>query len=197
MALAQKTDTMSAEEFYAWHAKQDARYELVDGTPVPRIKDSPLRMMTGASKGHNRVNTNLVRALASQLDDTPCGVFANEMAVRTGVDQVRYPDLVIDCGGVDEEAFEASEPVLVVEILSPSTRHFDLSDKLFEYQQVSTLKIILMIDWRNREVRAYSRSASEIWSISRLVGGDGEIELGLHDLTLKLSDIFKGLKTSD
>jgi len=53
---------MSAEAFFAWQAKQDRLYELVDGFPV-----LPLKMMTGASQAHDRAVVNIIAALHRQL----------------------------------------------------------------------------------------------------------------------------------
>src|SRR5215208_2313580 len=57
---------MTPEEFFAWQAKQDKLYELVDGLPV-----LPLKMMTGASRAHDRVVVNIIRELANQLRGGP------------------------------------------------------------------------------------------------------------------------------
>lgn len=154
MTVAQKQRKWTVEEFFAWHELQEERYELIAGVPVLKRQPVPVTlpgasaptMMTGASLRHNKVNENLTRLFGNQLRGDPCNVFANDAAVRIGPDQVRYPDVVVDCQTRPDTGYVLEHPRLVVEILSPSTKNFDLAGKMTEYWQVESLVYVLIVD---------------------------------------------------
>jgi len=75
---------MTAEEFFAWQEKQDKLYELVDGLPV-----LPLKMMTGASRAHDRAVVNIIVSLGNQLRGGPCRPTTDDLAVRIPAGNVR------------------------------------------------------------------------------------------------------------
>lgn len=83
--------------------------------------------MAMATRGHDRIVSNAIVAVGSQLAGTPCEVFTAATAVLTLGSTVRLPDLGVDCGDADRRA---KDPRLVVEVLSPSVRGFDMYVKL-------------------------------------------------------------------
>ncbi|HLB99396.1 MAG TPA: Uma2 family endonuclease, partial [Acetobacteraceae bacterium] len=115
---------MSADEFLEWDQLQERRHELVDGLPVA---------MAGAKRRHDRIVVNAISSVAGQLSLGPCNVFTSDTAVRIPAGNVRRPDLGIDCGRFIDDAAAADAPTAVIEVLSPSTREFDMFVKLDEY----------------------------------------------------------------
>src|SRR4051794_41129067 len=120
---------MTPEVFFAWQARQDRNFELVDGSPV-----LPSKAMTGATLRHDRVTTNAIISLGGQLRRRPCRTETADAAVRMPNGTVRRPDMTVDCGPMQDHAMEAQEPRLVLEVLSPSTMNFDRIRKLEEYR---------------------------------------------------------------
>ena len=175
---------LSLEQFYDWVAAQERNYELVDGEPV---------MMAGANRRHNRIAANAMRVVGNQLLGHKCQPFTSDTFIRIPAGNSRLPDLGVDCGPFDDTALEASEPTLVVEILSPTTRTFDRNDKLEEYKTVPTLAYILLVDPDSPHVRLYSRDASSNWTSERMAGLDAVVEMPLLGLALRLGDIYAGL----
>ena len=108
----------SVAEFFAWVELQPDRYELVDG--------QPLKMMSGAKNVHDDIVVNLIVALGNQLRGRGCRPFTGDGSVETRPGQIRRPDVGVDCGPRDPNAMMAALPKLVVEVLSPSTRDFEL-----------------------------------------------------------------------
>lgn len=86
---------------------------------------------------------NAIVAVGSQLTGTPCEVFTIDTAVVTLGGKVRLPDLGVNCGDADRRA---KDPRLVVEVLPPSARGFDMYVKLDEYKALPSLSYILLID---------------------------------------------------
>ena len=177
-------DPMSVEEFLDWHQYQEERYELVQGIPV--------RMMTGARQDHNLVKANVEFALRRRLDGGGCRPSSSDMAVRTDGDQVRYPDVVVDCGAYDADALAASEPRLVVEVASPSTRDFDLAEKLDEYRRTPRLDYVLLIEPSVIDATLHART-KDGWAVTKHLFMDAVIDLPGLGLSVPLTEIYDGL----
>jgi Uma2 family endonuclease len=175
---------LSRDQFYNWLAGQDRKHELVDGEPV---------MMAGASRRHDRIAANSIRVLGNQLQGSTCQPFTSDSFVRIPAGNLRLPDLGVDCGPFDDSSMEASEPKLVVEILSPTTRSFDRTDKLEEYKTVPTLDYIILVDPDLPQVRLYRCETDRNWASTRLTGLEAVVEMPTLGLTLPLRDIYAGL----
>lgn len=201
MPIAQKQRKWTVEEFLTWHEGQEERYELVGGIPVLKRSPVPLAsegqsgptMMTGASRRHNKISGNLLRRVSEQLDSTGCDAFANDAAVRTAPDQIRYPDLVVDCGTRLDDGYIFEHPKLVAEILSPSTRSFDLAGKITEYWRIDTLAYILVVDPEQQRAQLHMRQHGGTPTLHLFAGSDDLIDLPDISVTLRLGDLFAGL----
>ena len=116
---------LTAEEFFDWLSGQETRYKLVDGEPVA---------MAGAERRHDHIVVNGLGVLWSQLRGRKCRSFSADTAVRIPSGNIRYPDFGVDCGPFVDKSMAASEPALVAEVFSPSSRLFDCTEKLEEYK---------------------------------------------------------------
>ena len=185
MAEARADRPWTVREFLDWVVHQPERWELVRGYPV--------KMMVGARTGHNRATHNIGRVLGNQLLDGPCEVFGSDMAVETTGEQVRYPDVVIACGKPADDALEASDVRMVVEVFSDSTQPFDATDKLMEYQGVPTLRYILLVETRRRAVELYTReNGAATWS-SRRFEGEELLDLPMIGASISMDEIYRGM----
>ena len=143
---------MTAAEFLEWSLVQEGGYELVDGRPVA---------MTGATQRHDIVLGNLFGALLNRLRGGPCRP-TDDIAVVAPNGNVRWPGIAVRCGPLDEQS-TTTEPTLVVEVLSPSTRGFDLVRKLNEYQAMDGLDCIVMVDPDQPRVMCWLRGGGRGW----------------------------------
>lgn len=176
---------MTADEFLVWHLAQDGKkYELVDGIPVPH------RSMAGAKNLHNRIAANVLGHLFGRLRASPCQPSGSDMAVRTSIDQVRYPEVTIDCAPTDRTSLEAVRPIAVFEVLSASTRTYDLQVKLLEYLRHPMLSTIALIDPDLMEVIVYSRDDKREWQIARLKKPEETLVVQGTDALLSLAEIY-------
>ena len=179
---------MTPEEFYAWQETMDERYELVAGYPVPRCPD--IEMMTGASRRHDRIVWNLIRAIGNQLGNGPCQGFTSDTAVRTMTGTRRRPDVGVECGERDEGSFEAEDVRFVGEVLSPSTREFDMFEKLEEYRAITTMRYVLLVEPNAPTVMLWSREDDMSWRMMNLEGRDAIAAMPGIGVSLKLDDIY-------
>ena len=173
---------MTAEEFLQWDLDQpDARHELIDGVPVA---------MTGARRRHDRIVVNALSQLDVRLRGGPCEAFTPDTAVRIPNGNVRRPDAGVVCGPDDDDMTYAAAPRLVIEMLSPTTRAFDLARKLEEYKSSASLDYILLVDPDMPEVILWSRNGARGWEHTVVEGLESTIDLPALRITLPLADLY-------
>lgn len=159
------------------------RYEFVDGFP--------LRMMAGAGKNHDRVTKNIRRSLDDQIDEGPCETFSADVTIRPTPDQRRYPDLSVDCDTDEGETHTATHVRLALEVLSPTTRAFDLQRKVVEYQRMDSLEYILLIDSTRLDVRLWHRADDRTWDYTEFTSMDETADLPAVGASLPISAIYR------
>jgi Uma2 family endonuclease len=175
---------MSAEEFLEWGLHQELRYELVDGVPVA---------MAGANRRHDGIVARVLGMLYNLLRGHGCEQFTADLAVRIPAGNIRRPDAGIDCGAADDDATTAAAPYLVLEVLSPSTRVFDMFGKLEEYKTVPSLAHIVIVDPDTPEVFHWFRPPNEPWRHELLEGLEAVIQLPEIERTIDLASLYEGL----
>jgi Uma2 family endonuclease len=124
--------------------------------------------MAGAKPNHNIISGNLLTALNNQLVDSNCIVFNSDQALSISEDIYFYPDIMVSCDKVelDERQIRLLNPVLIVEILSKSTRGFDKGKKFTLYREIPSLKEYLMIDAEAIGFESFYKEKGELWRIS-------------------------------
>ena len=175
---------MTPDEFLLWALDQPARYELVDGAPMA---------MAGARRRHDRIVVNTLRELANQLRGQACVPFSADTAVRIPNANVRLPNAGVDCGRYDDDAMAADQPVLVIEVLSASTRDFDLFGKVEEYKTVPGLSHIVLVNPDEPQAVHWTRAGGAPWSYHLHEGLDAAIALDPPGVALRLADLYEGL----
>jgi Uma2 family endonuclease len=167
---------LTLEEFLAWDAAQEERYEF-DGTqPVA---------MTGASLRHALLVKRTVRALDARLP-SGCQAFGGDLRVRSP-NRARYPDVVVLCD-LSESADGSVEPSVVVEVLSPSTMLTDRRVKPREYATVPSVKVYVMLE-QDRPC-AYIMRRLRGWLEEVVEGPDGVLTLPEVGVELSLGAIY-------
>jgi Uma2 family endonuclease len=164
-------------EFEAWHARQPERWEFIDGRP---------RLMAPASMTHTIVKGNVFRALDRALAERGCTVLIDGAQILT--DEISaIPDLVVTCAPIDLSTPVIAEPMIIVEVLSPSSERDDTLRKWFSYRKIASLKHYLVIAQDRRLVQIHSR-AGDLWR-ERFVS-EGAIELDDPPLRIEIADLY-------
>ena len=182
-ALAQSQRSMTAEEFLAWEREQDERYEFVEGVVYG---------MTGGTVTHAEITGSLVAALRAALMPRGCKVYHGDVKLPIGPNYF-YPDVVVRCGPRDRFTDFTTEPVLLAEVLSPSTQHYDQTAKWNFYQRLPSLQSFLMVEQTHVSVHLYRRNGT-VWTYSSHVSLDDVIELDDPACSLRLADLYFGLE---
>lgn len=134
------TRKLTVDEFLVWAEGQPGRYELYCGTVYAM---APERARHAEVKF--AVQTELARSIKAA--GAPCHMLPDGMTVRVSEDIAHEPDALVYCGPkVAPNVVEIANPVIVVEVLSPSARHIDASAKLVGYFQLPSVQHYLIVD---------------------------------------------------
>lgn len=172
---------MTHAEFLDWAAAQDGKWELFDGVPVAM---SPERVFHGETK--YRVTRALEAAI--QAAKIPCRFLPDSVLVPIDDSRSFQPDALVYCGPpAPNDALEIANPVIVVEVLSPSTALYDLRDKLAGYFLVPSIEHYLIVDPDKRLVIHHCRTAT---AIETRIVGSGSIRLDPPGLDLAMPDLL-------
>ena len=181
MEYAMPTERMTVEEFERWLDGQpdDGRYELADGEVIAM---APERVQ------HALLKTAAFTALRAASKGHRCQAIPDGVAVRVGERTLREPDAALRCGSaLPPEAAVYDDPIVLVEVLSPSTAQVDLSDKLREYGRIETLAHYLIVNSTSRIVM-HHRKVSDGFFTTTLPGG--RLVLQPPGITLDLDAIL-------
>lgn len=181
---------MDFEAFLRWtdDRPDGERHELVTGEPV---------MMAAEKNRHVLVKSDARDALrrAVRAAGAGCTVFGDGVTLRIDERNGYIPDVTVQCGGrIDPDATTVDEPIIVVEVLSPSTRGADSGAKLLGYFQLPSVQHYLMVDPVRYAVVHHRRDGAGI--ITALVH-EGLILLDPPGLELALDDLFESLRAHD
>lgn len=182
---------MAARPEFLLTAEQFLEIEFPPGVKA-ELDNGVIRMMGGGTVAHARVQMNLYRYLGNALRGSGCRPFGSDMGVLTHDKSVRYPDLSISCDsvpGVDDDDQVLSEPRVVFEVLSPTTRRADRGVKLDEYRTIGSVEAIVLVDPVTERIRVLRRTGPDAWSdVSHSEPAD--LVLPLLDVTVPHGEIF-------
>ena len=189
MVLPQPKTPFSADDFLAWDATQTERHEFVDGEVFA---------MAGGEDRHASVSGNLFASLHSHLKGSRCRVYMNDVKLQVAAaNAFFYPDVFVTCSERDAaNRLVKQEPLLVVEVLSPSTAAYDRGDKFASYRLCPTLAEYAVIDIDRRAVDLFRKNAEGLWVLHPLVG-NATLTLTSVDHALALGELFADLEGDD
>jgi Uma2 family endonuclease len=173
---------MTVDEYLAWAEGQPGRYELYAGT---------VYAMTPERAQHAKVKFAVQTALLAGIRRAglPCHMLPDGMTVRVDRDTAHEPDALVYCGqeilGV---AVEVPNPVIVVEVLSPSTRHIDASFKLAGYFRIASVRHYLIVDPDKPLVIHHARGDRD--AIATRIVSAGGLRLDPPGIDLTIADFY-------
>ena len=184
MASAAARTYLTPEEYLTWERKSDTKHEYLSGEIIA---------MSGASYQHTLLTMNISGELYIQLKDTACTVHTNDMRVRTSPEtSYFYPDIVVVCGEprFEDNVFDTLlNPVVLVEVLSPSTERYDRGEKFDYYQQLTSLQEYILVSQDEVRVERYRRQGTE-WQPTEFRSLEDVLSLPSINCELPLRDIY-------
>lgn len=184
MPIAKQNDILSPDSYLQGELTSTTKHELIDGQ---------VYAMAGASANHERIAGNVYRKLGNHLEGSPCEPFGSDMKVRVR-DNFYYPDVLVDCHFDESEPYYTQSPVIIVEVLSRSTRKMDEKTKLIEYLNIPSLQEYVVIEQDVADVTVYRKS--DDWRSVHYFLGE-EIHFDSIDFTIAVEDIYLRVQNED
>ena len=184
---------LSPEEYIALERKATLKSEYLSGEIVA---------MSGASNQHNLITMNTSTALYNQLADRGCRVYASDMRVGIGAGtSYFYPDVAVVCDEprfADDALDTLLNPIVVIEVLSPSTEVYDRGEKAVRYRQLESLQEYILISQDKVQVEHYLRQGKQ-WMLSEFGALEDVLPLTSIGAELSLNQIYRfiELETDD
>ncbi len=184
-AVAFREVLVTPEEYLAAEESAVERHEYLNGM---------VHAMSGGSVEHAAIGGSVFALLREQLRGKPCRPLGSDMKLRAFRDRVRrfyYPDAMVVChprpGSVWQDA-----PVVLVEVLSPSTRRIDLVEKRDVYFAIPTLRHYVIFDSAVVDAVAWSRAAGDSeWEMESRQGAGAVVELPAIGCKLPLTEVYE------
>ena len=183
---ALRHEAMSEAEYLEMEQASEIKHEYLNGYAYA---------MAGASDEHNLICAYTLANLIFQLRGQPCSVRPSDMRVKilaTGF--YTYTDISVVCGEpqfADDEFATLLNPVLIVEVLSPSTEMIDRGRKFQHYRQLESLREYLLIAQDSPRIERFLRQDDNTWNLADATGLDASIELPSIGCTLVLADVYE------
>lgn len=187
MALQDTNEIISVEDYLEGELVSDIKHEYLGGI---------VHAMAGGKMRHNKASMNVSISLGSALKGKPCQPFNSDTKVRLQLsNQIRfyYPDVQVICEPVDDDTLFTDTPVVVVEVLSDSTRRLDVGEKRDAYLSVPSLKVLIIIDPSKVHVNVDRRRAPGGFDQEQYRQLDQIIDLPEIEANLLISDIYEGI----
>jgi Uma2 family endonuclease len=181
----EKTDLLSEKAYLERERSARFKSEYLGGESLA---------MTGASRKHNMILTNIVAELRNQLKGRPCRVYPSGMRVKveeTGM--LTYPDVSVTCHDekfLDDHLDTLLTPLVVVEVLSDSTEGYDRGAKFAHYRTIPSLEEYILVSQHHPKIERFYKNPEGRWVLEETVPGVAAIHLGAIDCTLSLSEVY-------
>ena len=179
-----KAHTISEQEYLAGELHSNIKHEYIGGQ---------VYAMAGVSKNHERITGNIFRHFGNHLEGSPCEPFASDLKVKAGADFF-YPDVMVVCDDQTTDEYYTEYPVILVEVLSKSTRKTDHSIKRMAYLKIPTFREYVLIEQDFVDVEVVRKSQN--WQSFHYFLGD-EVTFEPIDLTLSVEAIYQRVQNSD
>lgn len=188
---AEPIQRLTALEYLAIERQSGERHEYLDGE---------MYAMSGASEPHNVIAGNIYAELNLQMRGRPCRAYIADMRVAASpTGPFYYPDVVALCGSpalLDAERDTLLNPMVVIEVLSPSTEGYDRGEKFVRYRQIPTLVEYLLVSQSAKHIERFCRDEDGRWLLSDYIGKDAEIDLPVIGCKLSLAAVYDKVELS-
>lgn len=153
--------------------------------------------MSGTSLEHVMIARNIMVELANKLKGKPCQPFGSDLRMHIPPNTLyTYPDLSIICGKpelTDEHFDTATNPTVIIKILSPSTRNYGMGIKFKLYRDIPSLKEYILIDSEMVYIEKHSRQPDNSWVLTEIKNRQGSLNLDSIQVAVTLEDIYEGI----
>jgi Uma2 family endonuclease len=176
---------MTLAEFLDWEERQEQRWEFDGFTPVA---------MTGGTVEQGLIQANLITALGNRLRGGPCRVLGSHVKIAVA-GSIRYPDALVVCTASPRGATVITDPVVVFEVLSPSTASVDRIVKNQEYRRTPSIQRYVMLEQDRVGAMVFGRDGDD-W-VGHVLAGEAAVPLPEIGIELPLAELYEGVAFED
>lgn len=183
MKTTEKKAYCTETKYFEFERKAIGRWEYVNGE---------IRQMAGGADDHNVIVINVAGTLRNAMVPRGCRVYGSDMKIHTGDGNNTFPDVAVVCGPRRYHGGRTnviSNPLLIVEVLSPSTAGYDRGEKFEHYRTIPTLADYLLVSVDEPRVFHYSLRG-DLWVFGETAGLGAAVILPSIETTLALADIY-------
>ena len=171
------------EEFRAWHERQPDVWEFIDGVP---------KLMAPGSMAHTLIKSNTHAALARAVQGTGCRALVDGAIIEVEGSSL-IPDVAVTCRELDFTTPRIDDPIIIVEVLSPSNEKDDVGRKLALYLRVSSLRHYLVIHQDRRQIVHYQRREDLDGAFLTTIAPPDPLRLDPPGIEISLAALYEGV----
>ena len=192
MQLQTQKRSYTPEEYLELEEAADYKSEYRDGEIVP---------MTGGTTNHNKIALNFAANLKFALRGQDYDIYIGD--VRLWIPRYRqytYPDVMVIQGEpiyTGTSTTTVMNPLLIVEVLSKSTKNYDLGDKFIYYRSIPEFKEYILIDQTKYHVMQYTKTLEGRWLLTEYESEETIIELSSIEFQINLKEIYEKVNFAD
>lgn len=182
------TIATSPQEYLALERASKEKHEYFQGRVIA---------LAGASLGHNRLVSNILREIGSHLKDKGCEILPSDIRISIpSRESYMYPDAVIVCGKpeMEDDRFDTlKNPVVIFEILSPSTEDHDRGKKFFFYRQIPSFKEYILVDSTSPFIEVSRRGEDGAWKFETVEDIQAQLFISSVGISIPLAEIYRNV----
>lgn len=183
---ASPQNPMTKEEFLAWEEGREPKWEFDGFAPVA---------MTGVSIAHATIHGNIVTSLNTRPRGSPCRAYGSDLKIEVGDNSVRYPDVLVSRTRQPGTDRIAISPVVVFEILSPTTSRTDRIVKAREYGATASIQRYVILEQSTQAATVFTRMHG-VWA-SVVLEGEVSLELPEIGISVPLSELYQHVELDE
>lgn len=184
MGLAREIEKIGIAEYLEGEKTSEIRHEFVNGQVFA---------MAGASKRHNRIIQNVGFRLRSSAVERGCDVFLETVKLRADEITIYYPDIVVTCEATDDE-YMVYQPILIVEVISPTSERTDRYEKLQVYRRMPSLQEYAIVWQQEMMIEIYRRFDAENWKAERFTSPSAIVKFDSINAEISSAEIYQAIE---
>jgi Uma2 family endonuclease len=183
--MLQPKQVYTAQEYFAMEETAEYKSEYFYGE---------IFAMSGATFNHNRIVVNLTNVLFNALKETSCEAFVSDLRVQIRKEaHYTYPDVMVVCGGLElvkGRKDTITNPKVIIEVLSDSTRDYDRGRKFAAYREIESLQEYILVEQDSVRVEAFSKEEDGTWRLREYFNMADLLVLPTLQLKIPIAEIY-------
>jgi len=188
-AVAYSNQKISVEEYLSIENSAIEKHEYYRGEVFA---------MSGAKLPHNQITSNLIGELKTKLKGKKCKPFGSDLRIHIPSNTLfTYPDISIFCGDVitlNDDQYNALNPIVIIEVLSSSTKNYDRGEKFKLYRDIATLKEYILVDSESLHIEVFRLNENNHWELEEYNDAENYLQIKAINETLLIAEIYDGVK---